>query len=56
MLFDFLGEGVYKQGLKLTVASSKFAIGKSHLVPAKSVGSKSLLPGKYPNVLKYWDT
>ena len=33
------------QSSKLTVASSKFATGKSHLLPAKNVGSKQLLPG-----------
>ena len=33
------------QGSKLIVASSKFATGKSHLPPAKTVGSKKLLPG-----------
>ena len=33
------------QGSKLTVASSKFATRKSHLLPAKNVGSKRLLPG-----------
>ena len=33
------------QGSKLTVASNKFATGKSHLLPAKNVSSKRLLPG-----------
>ena len=32
------------QGLKLTVASSKFATSKYHLPPVKNVGSKKLLP------------
>ena len=34
-----------KQDSKLTVASSKFAIRKSHLLPAKNVGSKKFIPG-----------
>ena len=33
------------QGSKLTIASSKFATKKSHLLPVKKVGSKKLLPG-----------
>ena len=37
-------------GSKLTVASSEFATRKSHLPPAKSVGSKKLPPGN--SVLK----
>ena len=32
------------QGSKLTAASSKFAVGKNHLLLAKNVGSKKLLP------------
>ena len=32
------------QGSKITVASSKFATRKSHLLPAKNVSSKKLLP------------
>ena len=33
------------QGLKLTVASDKFATLKSHLLPIEKVGRKKLLPG-----------
>ena len=35
------------QSSKLTVASSKFATSKSHLLPVKNVGSKKLLPGNF---------
>ena len=38
------GLGHMTQGSKLTVASSKFATGKSHLPPVKNVVSKKLLP------------
>ena len=43
--FEFAaGLGHMTQGSKLTIASSKFATGKSHLPPVENVVSKKLLP------------
>ena len=36
---------MFRQGMKSTVASGKFATIKSHLLPIEKVGSKKLLPG-----------